>query len=296
MSDTLTQYLNDIARHPVLSLEAQLRHAHRIRAWVCYTPPGATEPDRHAAPALVARRGKRSLDLMVATNLRLVVAIAKRYQNRGLSLSDLIQEGNLGLIRGIELFDPTRGYAFSTYSYWWIRQSISRAIYNYAKTVRLPINVQDNAYKIKKETNLFINKHSRSPTLEEISALTGLTPDRIADTLEHDNNTNCISIDAISASSDAPLVDVLTTAEPTLDENPELSASTTERDELLYSAIAMLEPKQRRVLQAIHFDKNTRTQLSTELGISPYSVSTLHKKALKNLKIILLNKRDILDA
>ena len=215
MSDLISQYLTDIARHPILSREAQLRHAYRVRAWVDYTPPGATEPDRTAAPARIARLGKRSLDIMVRTNLRLVVHIAKRYQNRGLELSDLIQECSLGLIRGIELFDPTRGYAFSTYSYWWIRQSISRALYNSARTIRLPINVQDLATKIKRTIHTLTITHGRHPSLEEIGAELELTPERITDTLVSCALTDCTSIDSLCQLSDTSLLEVLTTDLPT---------------------------------------------------------------------------------
>jgi RNA polymerase sigma factor (sigma-70 family) len=150
MSDLINQYLTNISRHPILSREAQLRHSRRIQAWVRYTPPGTTEPDRSAAPASIVRAGRRSLDVMAQSNLRLVVHIAKRYQHRGLELGDLIQEGSIGLIRGIELFDPTRGYAFSTYSYWWVRQSITRALYNQARLIRLPINTQETLFQIRR--------------------------------------------------------------------------------------------------------------------------------------------------
>lgn len=293
MSQLLTQYLNDIARYPVLSLEAQLRHAHRVQAWVRYTPPGATDPDRHAAPNHIARRGKRSLDLMVATNLRLVVAIAKRYQHRGLDLSDLIQEGSLGLIRGIELFDPTRGYAFSTYSYWWIRQSISRAINNSSRTIRLPINVQDTVFKIKRAGELFASENGRSPTVHELSKLLDMPAARISETLTHCSITDCASIDSLCQLSEATLLDVLTTTNPTPSENPEISLATTERDDLLNDALASLDPQQLRVLQGIHFEKLSRQQLSTELGLSRQGVSSVYKKAINKLRMQLAINKEV---
>ena len=293
MSELLTQYLNDIARYPVLSLEVQLRHAYRIQEWVRYTPPGASQPDRHAAPPRIARRGRRSLDLMVATNLRLVVAIAKRYQHRGLDLSDLIQEGSLGLIRGIELFDPTRGYAFSTYAYWWIRQSISRAIHNSSRTIRLPINVQDTVFKTKRAIGLFISEHGRSPTVHELSELLELPPTRISETLAHCTITDCASIDSLCQLSDATLLDVLTSPNPTPAESPELALSLTEREDLLNEALASLDPQQLRVLQGIHFDKRSRQELSTELGMSRHSISTVYKKAMSKLRLQLAANKEV---
>jgi RNA polymerase sigma factor (sigma-70 family) len=285
MSDLISQYLSDIARHPILSREAQLRHAYRIRAWVDYTPPGSTEPDRSAAPERIARLGKRSLDIMVRTNLRLVVHIAKRYQNRGLELSDLIQEGSLGLIRGIELFDPTRGYAFSTYSYWWIRQSISRAIYNSSRTIRLPINVQDLATKIKRTIHTFTTEHGRPPTTEELGTELELSPERITDTLTSCTLTDCSSLDSLCQLSDASLLDILTTDNPTPSESPELTLSLTEREDLLHRALSTLDPMQLLVVQALYFQQRSRHQLSEELGISRYCISAIYKKALHKLRI-----------
>jgi RNA polymerase sigma factor (sigma-70 family) len=284
MSDLISQYLSDISRHPILSREAQLRHAYRIRAWVDYTPPGSTEPDRSAAPAHIARPGKRSLDIMVRTNLRLVVHLAKRYQNRGLELSDLIQEGSLGLIRGIELFDPTRGYAFSTYSYWWIRQSISRAIYNSSRTIRLPINVQDLSTKIKRAMHTLTATYGRPPSIGELSTELELPPERITETLISCTITSCTSIDALCQLSDAPISEVLSSDNPTPSESPELTVSLIEREELLQNALATLDPTQLLVVQAIHFEQRSRHELSDELGISRYCISSIYKKAMHKLR------------
>jgi len=285
MSDLISQYLSDISRHPILSREAQLRHAYRIRAWVDYTPPGSTEPDRSAAPAHIARPGKRSLDIMVRTNLRLVVHLAKRYQNRGLELSDLIQEGSLGLIRGIELFDPTRGYAFSTYSYWWIRQSISRAIYNSSRTIRLPINVQDLSTKIKRAMHTLTASYGRPPSIDELSTELELPHERITETLISCTITSCTSIDALCQLSDAPISEVLSSDNPTPSESPELTVSLIEREELLQKALATLDPTQLLVVQAIHFEQRSRHELSDELGISRYCISSIYKKAMHKLRV-----------
>jgi RNA polymerase sigma factor (sigma-70 family) len=285
MSDLISQYLSDISRHPILSREAQLRHAYRIRAWVDYTPPGSTEPDRNAAPPRVARLGKRSLDIMVRTNLRLVVHLAKRYQNRGLELSDLIQEGSLGLIRGIELFDPTRGYAFSTYSYWWIRQSISRAIYNTSRTIRLPINVQDLATKIRRTIHSFTAAHGRPPSLEELSLEIDLPCERITETLLSCTITDCTSIDSLCQLSDATLLEVLTTDDPASYESPELALMVSERVDMVHKALEVLDPTQRLIVETIYFHKGSLHQLSDELGISRYRISAIYKKALHKLRV-----------
>jgi len=295
MSDNISQYLSDISRHPILSREAQLRHAYRIRAWLDYTPTGATEPDRTAAPPRVARLGQRSLDVMVRTNLRLVVHLAKRYQNRGLELSDLIQEGSFGLIRGIELFDPTRGYAFSTYSYWWIRQSISRALYNYSRTIRLPINVQDLASKIRRATQDFASEHGKQPSIYELSCMLDVPCERITDTLLSYAITDCTSIDALSQISDAPLCDILAASTPTLDESPELNLLHAERAQLLEHAISTLEPVQRIIVESLYYDKKSLHHLASELNISRYRVSTIYQKALHKLRVNLAYRPEPFD-
>lgn len=285
MADSVTHYLNDIARHPILSREAQLRHARRIQAWVKYTPPGATEPDRSAAPNHIVRAGRRSLDVMVRTNLRLVVHIAKRYQNRGLDLNDLIQEGSIGLIRGIELFDPTRGYAFSTYSYWWIRQSITRALYNNARLIRLPINAQETLFKIRRFINEHMVHHGVTPSLELISTELGLSIARITDTLAQCATTECVSIDGLSASTETTLSEVLTNPEPPLSESPEASLLTADRDALVLAALERLSPIEAHVVQTMLMHAGTLQQLSTELGISRHRVGTVYKNALRRLRV-----------
>ena len=140
----MTSYLGEIGRIPILTKELQLIHCRRIRVWLDW-PEG-----RDKAPRKVQRQGKRSLELMTTSNLRLVVSIAKKFTHRGLDLLDLVQEGNLGLIRGLEMFDPTRGYAVSTYVYWWIRQSITRALQLTSRTIRLPCQVVDCYNKAQK--------------------------------------------------------------------------------------------------------------------------------------------------
>ena len=284
MADNVTHYLNDIARHPILSREAQLRHARRIQAWIKYTPPGATEPDRHAAPASITRAGRRSLDVMVRTNLRLVVHIAKRYQNRGLDINDLIQEGSIGLIRGIELFDPTRGYAFSTYSYWWVRQSITRALYNNARLIRLPINAQETLFKIRRYINEYMVHNGSAPSLELISTALDLSIARITDTLTQCATTECVSLDGLSASTESMLSEVLTNPEPSLGECPEANLLSTERDALLLGALEQLSAEESYVVRTLLLHGGTLQQLSTELGMSRHRVSTVYKQALHRLR------------
>ena len=284
MSDLINQYLTNISRHPILSREAQLRHSRRIQAWVRYTPPGATEPDRSAAPNHIVRAGRRSLDVMVQTNLRLVVHIAKRYQHRGLELGDLIQEGSIGLIRGIELFDPTRGYAFSTYSYWWVRQSITRALYNHARLIRLPINTQETLFQIRRFVSQYTATHGAAPSVHTISTELGLPAARIADTLTVCAVTDCVSLDGLTPNSDTDIAEVISHPNPPLSASPEATLFSTEREDLVLGALAGLPPDEAHIITTLFLRGGTMQQLSTELGISRHRVKTVYKRAAHRLR------------
>jgi RNA polymerase nonessential primary-like sigma factor len=198
--DLVRTYLHEIGRVPLLtheqeisygkqvqqmmllqgvkqSLEQSLNRSPTLGEWAIESTLSEAELDR------LLRQGHRAKQKMIEANLRLVVAIAKKYQKRNLEFLDLIQEGSLGLERGVEKFDPTRGYKFSTYAYWWIRQAITRAIAQQARSIRLPIHITEKLNKIKKTQRELSQKLGRSATSSEIAIALKLEPAQIRDYL-----------------------------------------------------------------------------------------------------------------
>ena len=163
--DTVRHYLQEIGKTPLLQAKEEIKLAEQIQKMLpLLEKESLTEQEKR-----IVKIGQKAREKMIQANLRLVVSIAKKYLNRGLSLLDLIQEGSLGLIRGVEKFDPSRGYKFSTYAYWWIRQGITRAIAEQSRTIRLPIHINESLNKYKKAIRELSVKLGRKPNQEEIA-------------------------------------------------------------------------------------------------------------------------------
>lgn len=274
-------YLTDIGRYPVLSKEAQLRHCINIQKWVTW-PEG-----RDQAPTAVRNRGKRAMDVMVLTNTRLVVSIAKRYQGRGLELQDLIQEGTLGLIRGLELFDPTRGYAVSTYNYWWIRQAITRAIHTHARVIRLPINTHEMLARIQRFIGEFTSNNGYAPTLAEIAEHVDSTPERVSQVLATRNMTTCSSLDALSTESGSPIIDMIPNPTDSTANAPDEYLTTNTNREAVHAALEKLPENEAQVLESIFFHGRSLKEVAEEQGFSRSRAGQLQRSALKRLRYVL---------
>jgi len=197
-TDVVRQYLRDIGRVAMLSEEEELTLARLVqrRQQILEQHPEVEKADEdliavaragdlsEAALRQTLRQGRRAKERMIQANLRLVVAVAKKYQRQGMELLDLVQEGTLGLERGVERFDPTRGFRFSTFAYWWIRQGITRAIANQSRMIRLPSHVSEKLSRIRKAQRELAQRLGRTATLAELAAELGLSEAVLRQTLE----------------------------------------------------------------------------------------------------------------
>ena len=187
MGDSVHTYLKSIGRTSLLTAEQEVDLAKRIEAGLFAEHKLDTEPDlspeRRHDLELVAEDGRRAKAHMLEANLRLVVSVAKKYSDRGLSLLDVVQEGNLGLIRAVEKFDYTKGYKFSTYAMWWIRQAIQRGFADSARTIRLPVHVLEMLSKLSRVERDMHQRLGREPTPEELAVELDRTPDQIEELL-----------------------------------------------------------------------------------------------------------------
>ena len=199
--ESLRSYLRDIGRVPLLSHEQEITLGRQVQELMGLeelreeltlrsggSEPGTEELAAAAglSPLVLKRRlqaGRRAKERMVAANLRLVVSVAKKYTKRNMELLDLIQEGTIGLVRGVEKFDPTRGYKFSTYAYWWIRQGITRAIAEKSRTIRLPIHITETLNKLKKGQRELSQQLGRTPTVTELAEWVELPEEEVKDLL-----------------------------------------------------------------------------------------------------------------
>jgi RNA polymerase sigma factor (sigma-70 family) len=275
-SSDLSSYLQEISRHPVLSRDAQLLHARQVQEWVNW--PGG----RASAPLRVRRRGERSFNSLVRTNLRLVVSVAKKYQNRGLELVDLIQEGNVGLCRGIELFDPTRGYSISTYTYWWIRQAITRALHTSARTIRLPLNTQDLLSKIRRAIATYESEYGAPPSLQTLSELLKVTTDRIEQTLFSESITRCTSLDRACIEDGNNLIELLPDL-TTLPTSIDAPWGVMDVDEL-WDMVDTLDPREADILRGIYLENHTLAEIGRRHHLSRERIRQLSVRATQKLR------------
>jgi RNA polymerase nonessential primary-like sigma factor len=299
-SDSIRSYLHEIGRVPLLTHEQEIVYGKQVQQMMQLLEEREvlaeqldrqpTEPEWADHVNLdisefqrlleVGRQAKRK---MIESNLRLVVAIAKKYQKRNLEFLDLIQEGTLGLERGVEKFDPTRGYKFSTYAYWWIRQAITRAIAQQARTIRLPIHITEKLNKIKKVQRELSQQFGRTPTPAEIGEILDLQPTQIREYLLLSRQP--VSLDLrVGDNQDTELQDLL----EDVDASPENYITQELLREDLHSLLDELTPQQRDVI-VLRFGLKDGRELSlakvgAQLKLSRERVRQLEHQALAHLR------------
>jgi RNA polymerase primary sigma factor len=266
-ADLFRQYLREIGRIPLLSAAEEVELARRVEAGLF-----AEEKLRLAGAGLdetlaldldrLVVRGRIAKRRLIEANLRLVVSIAKRYVGRGLTMLDLVQEGNLGLIRAVEKFDYARGYKFSTYATWWIRQAMSRALADQARTIRVPVHVVELINRVVRAQRTLIQEYGHEPGREEVAARLGLTPERVGEVLRLAQEP--ISLHApVGEEDDVALGDLIEDGDAP---SPVESAAFLLLREHLEAVLSTLGERERRVVQLRYGLADGRPRTLEEIG------------------------------
>ena len=265
-SASLDKYLQEIGHEELISVEEEVELAQRIR-----------------------KGDRKALEKLTKANLRFVVSVAKQYQNKGLSLPDLINEGNLGLIKAAEKFDETRGFKFISYAVWWIRQSILQAIAEQSRIVRLPLNQVGSVNKINKIANRFEQEHERRPSADEIGNFVDLPEEKIEDALKV--NTRHVSMDAPFADGEEnSLLDILPNNDSP-DTDFELVMESLRNE--INRALLTLNERERHIIEAffgINQPEMTLEEIGEKFGLTRERVRQIKEKAIRRLRHNTKNK------
>jgi RNA polymerase primary sigma factor len=259
----LDKYLNDIGKIPMLNADEEAELARRIRTG-----------------------DQEALDKLTRSNLRFVVSVAKQYQNQGLSLSDLINEGNVGLMKAAKRFDETKGFKFISYAVWWIRQSILQAIVEYSRIVRLPLNKVGSYNKVNEAFLSFVQEFEREPTHEELAELLDMTPKEISNMLK--GNGRHLSVDAplSGEDGDSTMLDVISSADEGMAPDGDLMEQSL-KDEV-QQGLSILSPREVEVLSAYYglngYKSLTLEEIGELYGLTRERVRQIKERAIRRLR------------
>lgn len=265
-SASLDKYLQEIGHEELLSVDEEVELAQKIK-----------------------KGDRRSLERLTRANLRFVVSVAKQYQNQGLSLPDLINEGNVGLIKAAEKFDETRGFKFISYAVWWIRQSILQAIAEQSRIVRLPLNQVGSVNKINRELNKFEQEHERRPSVDEIADRIDLPEDKIEEAMKVNNRH--VSMDApFVDGEDNSLLDVLADNDMPMADKALVQESLRKE---IDRAIELLNDREQKVVRAffgIGSPEMTLEEIGEKYNLTRERVRQIKEKAIRRLRHNTKNK------
>ena len=266
--DSVKLYLREIGKIPLLSAEEEFELAQKVIH--------GNEKEK-----------KRARDKMAESNMRLVVSIAKRYSGRGLDLLDLIQEGNTGLLRAVEKFDPDKGFKFSTYATWWIRQAITRAIADQARTIRIPVHMVETINKVLRTQRRLTQDLNREPSVQEIADAMGMEPDRIEYVMKIKQDIASLdaSVGRDGDDDDSSLGDFVEDEDRV---SPEDSAATQLLKEQIASILSTLTDRERKIIK-MRFGigggkSHTLEEVGAEFSVTRERIRQIEAKALKKLR------------
>ncbi|MFJ8753455.1 sigma-70 family RNA polymerase sigma factor [Streptomyces sp. NPDC102441] len=288
--DLVGMYLDEIARTPLLDAAKEVELSQTIEAGVYAQQilDGVVESEaggakREELEALVAE-SERAKDIFIRSNLRLVVAVARRYPRAGLPLLDLIQEGNAGLVRAVEKFDYAKGFKFSTYATWWIRQAITRSIADQSRTIRLPVHLVEELGRIRRVQREFNREHGRDPDHTEIAAELDSNTERVGNVLDWARDPVSLNM-SVDDDGDTQFGDLL---EDTSAVSPEQSVMTLLRSEELEELISKLDNRTASIIKMRYGIEDGRERTLTEVGkqhgLTRERIRQIEKHALLELK------------
>jgi len=287
-SEALPLYLQEIGRVPLLTGAAEVELAKAIEAGgeaaVLLANGETRSPDENERLEDIVDRGGIARRRLVESNLRLVVSVARRYMNRGIPLGDLIQEGNIGLMRAVEKFDYRRGFKFSTYATWWIRQAVSRALADHSRTIRVPVHMVETINKYVRISSTLQQELGREATVDEIAEAMELTPERVREIIRILPQPMSLE-SSVGDEQDATLADFVEDENlPDMDE----AASRLMLKIQVEGVLETLSPRERRVVElrfGLEGDKlYTLSEIGQELGVTRERIRQIETKALRKLR------------
>ena len=263
-SEALDKYLAEISHEPMVSIDEETELAQAIRKG--------------------GREGERAKEKLVRANLRFVVSVAKQYQHQGLGLTDLIDEGNIGLVKAAEKFDETRGFKFISYAVWWIRQSILQAIAEQSRIVRLPLNQVGAVSKINQVTSKFVQEHNRRPSIQELAQITGIDEQKIEQSLNADSHH--MSIDApFAEDDDNSMADVLASGDDSrTDKQVDFESMASELNNVLKNVLKEREIRIVKECFGIGCHEKGLEEIGEEMGLTRERVRQIREKSILKIR------------